>query len=127
MFLPGPNVALGHSPALLSEELQVRYEPWFLAIIHLLRKIQYALQLIRPVIEEKARSFEIRQSTSDAYNEDLQRRLMKTTWASCRSYYRAGGSNTGKIVATFPGSLFRQWSLTRKVKFDEYTVVEMGE
>jgi hypothetical protein len=75
---------------------------------------------MRPVIEGKARSFEVRADVSHAFNDDVQRRLGETTWSSCQSYYRAGINNTGKIIATFPGPVARLWYLTRKVRWEDY-------
>jgi len=90
-------------------------------------QILYALQLIKPVIEGKAKSFEVRREVSEGYNTDLQKRLSETVWTSCKSYYRQGNngtSNDGKIVATFPGSLFRQWRITRYVDWNAFVGVD---
>ncbi|KIJ41244.1 hypothetical protein M422DRAFT_780394 [Sphaerobolus stellatus SS14] len=104
----GPNIASGHVSAIFSEEQQ----------------ILYALQLCKPIFEGKAKSFEVRRDVSENYNVDLQRRLDETVWTSCHSYYRNGSSNSGKVVATFPGSLLRQWYITRKVNWDAFVGVE---
>ncbi|KAF8587381.1 FAD/NAD-binding domain-containing protein [Ramaria rubella] len=106
----GPNVASGHGSAIFSEE----------------QEIQYALQLMRPVIEGKAQSFDVRADVSHTFNDDLQRRLGETTWSSCRSFYRIGPDNLGKNIATFPGPVLQLWYWTRKVRWEDY-VAEGGE
>ena len=86
--------------------------------------MEYAIQLMQPVIEGKARSFEVREDVSHAFNDDLQRRLGETTWSSCQSYYRFGDNHTGKIIATFPGPVAKLWYLTRKVGWGDYKGVD---
>lgn len=79
---------------------------------------------MRPVIEGKARSFEVQREISHAYNDALQRRIGNTTWVSCQSYYRTGN---GKVIATFPGPVILFWYLTRKVNWSDYMAVDADE
>lgn len=67
-------------------------------------QIQYALQIIKPIIEGHAKSFEVSKEATDKYNGWLQGRLSRSVWTDCTSYYQADGPRS-KIIATFPGSV----------------------
>ena len=68
-------------------------------------QIDHALQLMRPVLQGKAAAFEVKESVFTRYNEWLQKRLVKSVWAHCRSYYR-GRTEDGRNYAIFPGRFF---------------------
>jgi hypothetical protein len=78
------------------------------------------LQVIKPVLCKEAKSFEIKADVTDSYNDWLQRRLSKSVWTDCNSYYQIGGSKQTKIVGTFPGPVALFWWLARKPRWDEY-------
>ncbi|KAF8798180.1 FAD/NAD(P)-binding domain-containing protein [Phlegmacium glaucopus] len=90
--LLGPNVASGHASVIFSQEAQ----------------ISFAMQLIRPVLEGKARSFEVTAEATDKYNDWLQKRLSTSVWTDCVSYYQTGGDKS-KVIATFPGPVALFW------------------
>ncbi|TRM62608.1 hypothetical protein BD626DRAFT_403629 [Schizophyllum amplum] len=102
-MLLGPNVATGHASVIFSEEVQ----------------IQLALQVIKPVLDGDAQSFEIKDEVVNKYNEWLQARLRHSVWTDCMSYYRVDRSQ-GKIVATFPGPVTLFWRLARRPRWDEW-------
>ncbi|KAL1706901.1 hypothetical protein EV121DRAFT_200448 [Schizophyllum commune] len=102
-YLLGPNVASGHASVIFSEEVQ----------------IQLALQVMKPVLEGEAKSFEIKDEVVDRYNGWLQSRLRHSVWTDCMSYYRQD-RREGKIVATFPGPVTLFWWLARRPKWDEW-------
>jgi len=104
--LLGPNVATGHSSVIFSEEVQ----------------IQYMLQLMRPVVNGKIKSFEVRPEASDAYNVWLQKRMEDSVWTDCSSYYRSDRKQ-GKIIANFPGSMTLFWWTLRKPKWEDFKLV----
>ncbi len=83
-LLLGPNTATGHTSTLLF------IEP---AVAHV-------IDCMRWVLESDSRSLEVREEISAAHNADLQQRLDGSVWSQCRSWYR---SNSGRIVALFPG------------------------
>ncbi|KXN92229.1 4-hydroxyacetophenone monooxygenase, partial [Leucoagaricus sp. SymC.cos] len=105
-MLLGPNVATGHASVIFSQEAQ----------------IGLALQLMKPVLEGKAKYFEITSEATDKYNEWLQRRLQSSVWTDCTSYYRSDRKR-GKIVATFPGPVSLFWWLSRKPVWERYKAV----
>ncbi|KAG6867011.1 hypothetical protein C0991_003927 [Blastosporella zonata] len=87
-------------------------------------KIGLAIQLIRPILEGKAKSFEVREEASDKYNTWLQNRLSRSVWTECNSYYQQGEQK--KIVATFPGPVGLFWWLTLWPRWNEFIGVGAG-
>ncbi|KAJ3574820.1 hypothetical protein NP233_g1506 [Leucocoprinus birnbaumii] len=104
--LLGPNVATGHASVIFSQEAQ----------------IGLALQLMKPVLEGKAKYFEITDEATDEYNSWLQGRLQNSVWTDCMSYYRSD-RKLGKIVATFPGPVALFWWLARTPVWSRYRAV----
>ncbi|WP_428422596.1 flavin-containing monooxygenase [Methylibium sp.] len=87
-LLTGPNTGLGHSSMLLMIESQLAY-------------IGDALRTLR---ERGLRSAEVRREVQDTYNEELQRRLAGTAWASgCHSWYL---DRNGRNTVIWPGYTF---------------------
>jgi hypothetical protein len=80
------------------------------------------MQLMKPVLEGKAKYFEITSEATDKYNEWLQGRLQDTVWTECMSYYRSD-RRLGKIVATFPGPVVLFWWLSRRPVWGRYKAV----
>ncbi|THH10701.1 hypothetical protein EW145_g1153 [Phellinidium pouzarii] len=103
-MLLGPNTATGHTSIIFSEEAQ----------------INYALQLLKPVIEKKVASFTVRATAADKYNELIQRRFIGSVFPSCASYYRSG--MTGKHFAIFPGPIVLFWWWVRRPRWADYEV-----
>jgi hypothetical protein len=83
--------------------------------------VQYILQLIKPLIEGKAKSFEVTNAATDDYNKWIQRRVGDTVWVDCESWYRR--DRTGKNVAIFPGSVTLFWWKLRKPCWDHFICV----
>jgi len=103
-MLLGPNVATGHASVIFSEEAQ----------------INYMMRMVKPIIEGKVDSFEVKSDAAASYNRDIQDRLQKSVWMNCNSYYRSGGD--GKIYATYPGPVSRFWWSTLVPKWNDYKV-----
>jgi len=104
-LLAGPNTVTGHTSAIFSEEVQ----------------INYALQLIEPVIRGAASSFEVKTEATNKYNDMIQNRLSRSVFAQCVSWYRTGGD--GKISSLFPGPLILFWWWLRSPVWTDYKVV----
>jgi len=96
----GPNVASGHASVIFSQETQ----------------IDMAMQLIKRIIDGKARAVEVKDDVTDEYNSWLQGRLSQSVWVECNSYYQVGGTKETKIIATFPGPVALFWWLCRRVR-----------
>ncbi|KAG8719460.1 hypothetical protein FRC08_002774 [Ceratobasidium sp. 394] len=105
--LLGPNTATGHASVIYSEEVQ----------------INYAMQLIEPVIRGKAKSFSPKPSATRAYNEWIQDKLSRTVWTSCISWYHAGETRQGKLISTWPGTQAYFWWMLRKPVWADYETV----
>ncbi|KAF9052924.1 hypothetical protein BJ165DRAFT_819164 [Panaeolus papilionaceus] len=73
---------------------------------------------MKPVLEGKAKSFEIQDKATDEYNNWLQRRLMNSVWTDCVSYYQAGRNSKTRIVATFPGPVTLFWWFCRHPRWE---------
>jgi len=105
MFL-GPNTAGGHASVIFNEEVQ----------------IQHAMQLIKPILAGEVRSFAVREEVSAKYNSWMQKRLVRTVWNFCDSYYRRESTN-GKIFTSFPGPVTLFWWLARSPRYSDYEIV----
>ncbi|KAH9998112.1 hypothetical protein BJV74DRAFT_877223 [Russula compacta] len=99
MFL-GPNSAGGHASVLFIEEVQ----------------IHHTMELIKPILAGAVRSIAVREEASAKYNLWMQKRLARTVWNFCDSYYRRETTN-GKIFATFPGPVSLFWLLARRPRY----------
>ncbi|TFK42408.1 hypothetical protein BDQ12DRAFT_273676 [Crucibulum laeve] len=105
--LLGPNVASGHASVIFSQESQ----------------INMGIQLIKPILEGKAKSFAITEKATDEYNTWLQGRLSTSVWTECNSYYQAAGNNKSKLIATFPGPVSLFWWITRSPRWELFQAV----
>ncbi|KAI9508293.1 hypothetical protein F5148DRAFT_1275811 [Russula earlei] len=105
-MLLGPNSAGGHASVIFNEEVQ----------------IQHAMQLIRPILEGEVQSFAVREDVSAKYNSWIQKRLVRTVWNFCDSYYRREATS-GKVFVHFPGPVSLFWWLARKPRYSDYVIV----
>jgi len=80
----GPNTATGHTSTLLFIEPQV----------------QFVLRAMQELELRGSRWMDVRGDTMQAFNEQLQQRLVGSVWTRCRSWYRA---DNGRNVAIWPG------------------------
>lgn len=84
-MLVGPNTGLGHSSMVFMIESQVRY----------------TLDAIRHLVERGARALEVRAGAQQAWNDEVQRKLGRTVWASgCNSWYQ---TSSGRNTTLWPG------------------------
>lgn len=82
------------------------------------------LQLIAPVVAGKASSFEVTKEATDVFNDRLQAKLTKSVYMSCQSWYRK--DMTGKVTASWPGTVSQFWWVLRRPIFRHYHA-ENGE
>lgn len=102
--LLGPNVATGHASVIFSQESQ----------------IGFAIQIIKPILDGQAKSFEVTEEATQRYNAWLQTRLSKSIWTECNSYYQVAGHKQSKVFALFPGPVSLFWWLTRAPSWNEF-------
>ena len=101
-LLMGPNTGLGSSSMVFMIEAQARY----------------AVQCVRALRERALVSLDVRAEVQRAYDEEIQRKLRDTIWASgCTSWYQAPD---GRIVALWPGLTLEYWARTRRLELDDY-------
>ncbi|THH10708.1 hypothetical protein EW145_g1154 [Phellinidium pouzarii] len=101
-MLMGPNTTTGHNSIVFSEEAQ----------------IDYAVQLLKPVIEKKATSFAVRPEAADEYNRLIKKLFGGSVFMACKSWYRA--NREGKNTVIFPGPLILFWWWARRPRWGDY-------
>ncbi|MDZ7931659.1 MAG: NAD(P)/FAD-dependent oxidoreductase [Rhodococcus sp. (in: high G+C Gram-positive bacteria)] len=107
-FTFGPNSGPGHSSALVYMEAQ----------------IDYLVEAISLVLDGNLHSADVRQDVQDAYNEEMQRKLAKTTWNSgCSSWYL---TEDGFNATMFPGFATQYVNQLRRVEPGDYTTIPRG-
>jgi cation diffusion facilitator CzcD-associated flavoprotein CzcO len=98
-FLLGPNTGLGHNSVVFMIESQIRY----------------VMDAINLVDANRAAAIEVRESVQDAFNAEIQRKLVRGVWTQggCTSWYLdAKGVNR----TIWPGFTWRYWLDTRTVR-----------
>jgi hypothetical protein len=80
------------------------------------------MQLVKPILAGAVRSFAVREEVSAKYNSWMQKRLVRTVWSFCNSYYRRESAN-GKNFSTFPGPVTLFWWLTHSPRYSDYDIV----
>jgi cation diffusion facilitator CzcD-associated flavoprotein CzcO len=98
----GPNTGLGHNSMVFMMEAQYRY---------ILAAIAY-------IKRKKTRAVDVLPGVMQAFNEDVQRRMKGTVWATgCSSWYQDAN---GKNVSLWPGFTFAFRRLTRRFNPKRY-------
>ena len=98
-IVTGPNTGIGHTSALFIIESQMNY----------------ILDCIRALKDQGLRSIEVRREAEQAYTQMIHREMQRTVWQSggCHSWYQ---SQSGHVIAMFPGFSFSYHQLTRRLK-----------
>ncbi|MEU4311392.1 NAD(P)/FAD-dependent oxidoreductase [Nocardia sp. NPDC024068] len=99
----GPNTNLGVGSIIYMIESQSRY-------------IRQAVQLLDAT---PGHTLEVRAETERAFNDELQKRLDRTPWNFCSSWYR---NAAGKITNNWPGTVTRYRRRVRTLDPDDYTL-----
>lgn len=103
-MLIGPNTGLGHSSMIYMIESQ----------------LEYVLDAVRKMRRLGWRSVEVRAAAQARYNDELQRRLARTVWATgCSSWYLA---RSGRNTTLWPGFTFEYRFRTRRFDPRDYVV-----
>jgi len=101
--LVGPNTGLGHNSIVFMIEAQVHY----------------VMQCLKLLKDKGADYLDLKPEAQTEFNRDLQSQFKGTVWASgCSSWYQQAD---GRNVALWPGSTWRFWLQTRRVKQADYT------
>lgn len=99
----GPNTNLGVGSIIYMIESQSRY-------------IRQAVQLLAG---KPGHTLEVRAATERAFNDELQKRLDRTPWNFCSSWYR---NAAGKITNNWPGTVTSYRRRVRNLDPDDYTL-----
>jgi cation diffusion facilitator CzcD-associated flavoprotein CzcO len=106
-WMYGPNTNLGAGSIIYMIERQARY-------------IRQALEHItRP----KMSYMDIRPDVEDRYDKEVQRRLARSVWTSCTSWYRR---DDGRVPTNWPGLVSEYHRRTRKLDLTGYRVMAAG-
>ena len=104
-FMTGPNSGPGHNSLLVYVEGQ----------------IDYAVTGITTILQQNLRYLDVRAEAQRRYNDNLQRRLAKTTWMSgCNSWYL---TPDGFNASMYPGLATQYLRQMRTFRFSDYTAV----
>ena len=107
-MIAGPNTGIGHTSFVFMIESQVRY----------------IMACLKHAGRERLAQLEVRREVQDAFNEDIQRRMKRTVWASgCKSWYM---NAQGKVSVLWPGFTVLFWWMTRTAKPGDF-VAPAGE
>lgn len=103
--MTGPNSGPGHNSLLVYIEGQ----------------LDYVVRGIKTILDEDLRYLDVREQVQRRHNEDLQRRLTKTTWMSgCRSWYLTKDGFNGSMYPGFAAQYLRQM---RDFRYEDYQAV----
>lgn len=103
----GPNTNLGVGSIIYMIETQSRY-------------IRQALQLLAG---KPGHTLEVRAETERTFNDALQKRLERTPWNFCSSWYR---NAAGKITNNWPGTVTSYRRRVRKLEPRDYVLTPTG-
>jgi cation diffusion facilitator CzcD-associated flavoprotein CzcO len=104
-FMTGPNSGPGHNSLLVYIEGQ----------------LEYAVRGIRAILDDDLRYLDVREDVQRRHNENIQRRLAKTTWMSgCRSWYLTKDGFNGSMYPGFATQYLRQM---RDFRFADYQAI----
>ncbi|HEY4440301.1 MAG TPA: NAD(P)/FAD-dependent oxidoreductase [Candidatus Elarobacter sp.] len=104
-MIVGPNTGLGHNSMVVMMEAQYAY------VVDALRRMR----------RTKVRALDVRPDVQRTFNDELQRKMRGTVWASgCSSWYQ---DERGKNTTLWPGFTFAFRRLTRRFRPDRYHAV----
>lgn len=105
-FMCGPNSGPGHNSLLVFVEGQ----------------LDYLVAGVTTILDNDLRCLDVREDIQRAYNQQIQRRLSRTTWMSgCNSWYlTADGFN----ASMYPGFATQYLRQMREFRYEDYTAVE---
>ncbi|KAF7353944.1 hypothetical protein MVEN_01080700 [Mycena venus] len=103
-LIGGPNLGTGHTSAILTGELETGY----------------ILQFVKPILDGLVSTFEVTAVATNEYNDLIQRRLARSVFVQCLSWYRTDGE--GKVSSIFPGPMLLYGWWVRRPRWEDYIV-----
>jgi cation diffusion facilitator CzcD-associated flavoprotein CzcO len=105
-FMCGPNSGPGHNSLLVFVEGQ----------------LDYLVAGVSAIFDNDLRYLDVREDIQHGYNEQIQRRLSRTTWMSgCNSWYL---TDDGFNASMYPGFATQYLRQMRDFRYEDYTAVE---
>jgi cation diffusion facilitator CzcD-associated flavoprotein CzcO len=105
-FMCGPNSGPGHNSLLVFVEGQ----------------LDYLVAGVSAILRNDLRYLDVREDIQHAYNEQIQRRLSRTTWMSgCNSWYL---TDDGFNASMYPGFATQYLRQMRDFRYEDFTAVE---
>jgi cation diffusion facilitator CzcD-associated flavoprotein CzcO/acetyl esterase/lipase len=101
-LLYGPNTNLGSGSIVHMLECQIGY-------------VRQAVELLRSGV----RALGVRPEVAARFDAEVQRRLARSVWTGCRSWYRTA---SGRIVNNWPGTMREYAKRTRTLDVTDYEV-----
>ncbi|SNY87816.1 Predicted flavoprotein CzcO associated with the cation diffusion facilitator CzcD [Nocardia amikacinitolerans] len=90
------------------------------SIIYMIEsQARYIRQAVRLLAENPGHCLEVRGEQEREFNDALQRRLARTPWNFCTSWYRTA---SGRITNNWPGTVSSYRRRTRRLNRDDYTL-----
>ncbi|TAE30880.1 MAG: NAD(P)/FAD-dependent oxidoreductase [Cytophagales bacterium] len=105
LFLLGPNTGLGHN-----------------SVVHMIEsQVNYLIDYLRLLKESGEGAYlDVKPDVQQAYNDDLQKRLVGTVWSSgCQSWYMNGA---GRNTTIWPALNSDYRKITRRVDAQDYII-----
>jgi len=89
-----------------------------------LPQINYAMQMVKAIIDNRVKSFEVKEKACSEYDSWVQRRMSTSVWTECNSFYHIGNNKNTKNVVTFPGPVTLFWWMLLRPRWGDYDLVE---
>ncbi|WP_431957705.1 flavin-containing monooxygenase [Nocardia lijiangensis] len=94
------------------------------SIIYMIEsQARYIRQAVRLLADRPGHCLEVRDEQERAFNDALQRRLARTPWNFCSSWYRTA---SGRITNNWPGTVSSYRRRTRRLNRDDYTLTRVA-
>ena len=91
------------------------------SIIYMIeRQARYIRQAVEHLTKPDVSYVDVRPEVEDGYDEEIQRRLAKSVWTRCASWYR---QDDGRVSTNWPGLVSEYSRRTRKLDLAEYRSV----
>jgi cation diffusion facilitator CzcD-associated flavoprotein CzcO len=94
------------------------------SIIYMIeRQARYIRQAVEHIAQPDVSYVDVRPDVEDRYDKEVQRRLAKSVWTSCTSWYRR---DDGRVPTNWPGLVSEYHRRTRKLDLAVYRVMAVG-
>ncbi|MFL6145709.1 MAG: flavin-containing monooxygenase [Labedaea sp.] len=90
------------------------------SIIYMLeRQARYIRQAVQHLADTGASYVDVRAAVADRFDDEVQRRLARSVWSRCRSWYREAG---GRVSTNWPGLVSEYHRRTKTLNPADYEV-----